>query len=97
MQIKETPLASFPRRGLEDVVVLADSAGVALGVQRVFGARLRSVSMTAAASSRPGAWRFRSSGVVAKSPRSCAGPPHGPIRAACSPPAGGRGRGRSGA
>jgi signal transduction histidine kinase len=50
MQIKETkePLdGSFagavesPR--LEDVVVLADSAGVALGVQRTFSARVRSV------------------------------------------------------
>ncbi|MET4258234.1 signal transduction histidine kinase [Bradyrhizobium sp. S3.12.5] len=47
MQIKETPHVSF--RGvvesplLEDVVVLADSAGVALGVQRAFGARVRSV------------------------------------------------------
>ncbi|MGY4281158.1 signal transduction histidine kinase [Bradyrhizobium sp. LM2.7] len=44
MQIKETPHVSF--RGvvesppLEDVVVLADSAGVALGVQRAFGARV---------------------------------------------------------
>ena len=47
MQIKEKPDVSFP--GVvetpppEDVVVLADSAGVALGVQRVFSARVRSV------------------------------------------------------
>jgi signal transduction histidine kinase len=47
MQIKETPDVSFigvvesPAR--EDVVVLADSAGVALGVQRAFSARVRSV------------------------------------------------------
>lgn len=47
MQIKETPDVSFP--GVvespppEDVVVLADSAGIALGVQRVFSARVRSV------------------------------------------------------
>lgn len=47
MQIKETPDASFPgvveSPALEDVVVLADSAGVALGVQRTFSARVRSV------------------------------------------------------
>jgi signal transduction histidine kinase len=47
MQIKETPDVSFPRvvesPPLEDVVVLADSAGVALGVQRAFSARVRSV------------------------------------------------------
>jgi signal transduction histidine kinase len=47
MQIKETPHVSFPgvleSPPLEDVVVLADSAGVALGVQRAFGARVRSV------------------------------------------------------
>jgi signal transduction histidine kinase len=47
MQIKETPHVSFPgvveSPPLEDVVVLADSAGVALGVQREFGARVRSV------------------------------------------------------
>ena len=47
MQIKETPDVSFPgvveSPPLEDVVVLADSAGVALGVQRAFSARVRSV------------------------------------------------------
>jgi signal transduction histidine kinase len=47
MQIKETPDVSFPGEVkiplLEDVVVLADSAGVALGVQRSFSARVRSV------------------------------------------------------
>jgi nitrogen-specific signal transduction histidine kinase len=47
MQIKETPDVSFPgvveSPALEDVVVLADSAGVALGVQRAFSARVRSV------------------------------------------------------
>jgi signal transduction histidine kinase len=47
MQIKETPDVSFPRvvesPPLEDVVVLADSAGIALGVQRAFSARVRSV------------------------------------------------------
>src|SRR5258707_13452336 len=47
MRIKETPDVSFPgvveSPPLEDVVVLADSAGVALGVQRAFGARVRSV------------------------------------------------------
>jgi signal transduction histidine kinase len=47
MQIKETADVSFPGLVksplLEDVVVLADSAGVALGVQRSFGARVRSV------------------------------------------------------
>ncbi|KWV60386.1 histidine kinase [Bradyrhizobium macuxiense] len=47
MQIKETPHVSFPgvvkSPPLEDVIVLADSAGVALGVQRAFGARVRSV------------------------------------------------------
>ena len=47
MQIKETPDVSFPRvvesPPLEDVVVLADNAGVALGVQRAFSARVRSV------------------------------------------------------
>lgn len=50
MQIKETKetldgsfagAVESPR--LEDVVVLADSAGVALGVQRTFSARVRSV------------------------------------------------------
>ena len=45
MQI--TPDASFPgvvdSVPLEDVVVLADSAGVALEVQRAFSARMRSV------------------------------------------------------
>ncbi|MCA6104213.1 sensor histidine kinase [Bradyrhizobium australafricanum] len=47
MQIKETPDVSFPRvvesRPLEDVVVLADNAGVALGVPRAFSATVRSV------------------------------------------------------
>jgi signal transduction histidine kinase len=47
MQIKETPGVSFPgvieSPPLQDVVVLADSAGVALGVQRAFSARVRSV------------------------------------------------------
>jgi signal transduction histidine kinase len=47
MQIKETPAVSFPgvvkSPLLEDVVMLADSAGVALGVQRSFSARVRSV------------------------------------------------------
>ena len=50
MQIKETKetldgsfacAVESPR--LEDVVVLADSAGVALGVQRTFSARVRSI------------------------------------------------------
>jgi signal transduction histidine kinase len=47
MQIKETPDVSFPGAvespALEDVVVLVDSAGVSLGVQRAFSARVRSV------------------------------------------------------
>ena len=47
MQIKETIGVSFPgsaeSRPLEDVVVLVDSAGVALGVQRAFSARVRGV------------------------------------------------------
>ena len=47
MQVKETPDVSFPgvveSFPLEDVVVLADNAGVALGVQRAFSARVRSV------------------------------------------------------
>jgi signal transduction histidine kinase len=47
MQIKETIGVSFPGSvespPLQDVVVLADSAGVALGVQRTFSARVRSV------------------------------------------------------
>lgn len=47
MQIKETLDVSFPgaveNPPLEDVVVLADSAGVALGVLRTFSARVRSV------------------------------------------------------
>jgi hypothetical protein len=47
MQITETPDVSFhgvvESPPLEDVVVLADSAGVALGVQRAFCARVRSV------------------------------------------------------
>jgi signal transduction histidine kinase len=47
MQIKETPDVSISgvvdSPPLEDVVVLADSAGVALGVQRAFSARVRSV------------------------------------------------------
>ena len=47
MQIKETPDVCSPRVvesvPLEDVVVLADNAGVALGVQRAFNARVRSV------------------------------------------------------
>jgi signal transduction histidine kinase len=47
MQIKQTPEVSFPgvveSPPLEDAVVLADSAGVALGVQRAFSARVRSV------------------------------------------------------
>ena len=47
MQIKETFDVSFPgaveNPPLEDVVVLADSAGVALGVPRTFSARVRSV------------------------------------------------------
>jgi hypothetical protein len=47
MQIKQTIGVSFPGSvespPLEDVVVLVDSAGVALGVQRAFSARVRSV------------------------------------------------------
>jgi signal transduction histidine kinase len=47
VQIKETPHVSFPgvveSPPLEDVVVLADSAGVALGVQRAFSARVRGI------------------------------------------------------
>ena len=47
MQIKETIGVSFPASiespPLEDVVVLVDSAGVALGVQRAFSARVRGV------------------------------------------------------
>jgi signal transduction histidine kinase len=47
MQIKETIGLSFPASSesppLEDVVVLVDSAGVALGVQRAFSARVRGV------------------------------------------------------
>jgi hypothetical protein len=44
MQIKETIGVSFPGSAesppLEDIVVLVDSAGVALGVQRAFSARV---------------------------------------------------------
>ena len=47
MQIKETIGVSFAgsveSSPPEDVVVLVDSAGVALGVQRAFSARVRSV------------------------------------------------------
>jgi hypothetical protein len=47
MQIKDTLDVSFPGAvkspPLEDVVVFAHSAGVALGVQRTFSARVRSV------------------------------------------------------
>jgi len=47
MQIKETIGVSFPGSvespPLEDIVVLVDSAGVALGVQRAFSARVRGV------------------------------------------------------
>lgn len=47
MRIKETPDVSYPgvvkSPPLEDIVVLADSAGVALGVQRAFCARVRRV------------------------------------------------------
>jgi signal transduction histidine kinase len=47
MRIKETPDVSFPGAvespPLEDVVVLVDSAGVALGVQRAFSARVLGV------------------------------------------------------
>lgn len=47
MQTKDTPHVSFPgvveSPPLEDVVVLADGAGVVLGVQRAFGASVRSV------------------------------------------------------
>jgi hypothetical protein len=47
MQIKETIGVSFAGSvespSLEDVVVLVDSAGVALGVQRAFSARVRDV------------------------------------------------------
>jgi hypothetical protein len=47
MHLKETPDVPFPgvveNPPVEDVVVLADSAGVALGVQRTFSARVRSV------------------------------------------------------
>src|SRR5262245_13568681 len=47
MQIKKTIGVSFPgsveSAPLEDVVVLVDSAGVALGVQRAFSARVRRV------------------------------------------------------
>lgn len=47
MQIKETIDVSFPGPVesplLDDIVVLVDSAGVALGVQRTFSARVRGV------------------------------------------------------
>ncbi|WP_454621155.1 hypothetical protein [Bradyrhizobium cenepequi] len=43
MQIKVSFPGVVESPPLEDVVVLADSAGVALGVQRAFGARVRRV------------------------------------------------------
>jgi hypothetical protein len=47
MRIKETIGVSFPSSvespPVEDVLVLVDSAGVALGVQRAFSARVRDV------------------------------------------------------
>ena len=47
MQIRETPDVSLSgvvkTPPLEDVVVLADSGGVALGTQRAFSARVRSL------------------------------------------------------
>src|SRR3954471_5375199 len=42
----------------EDVVVLVDSAEVALGVQHAFSAKVRAVRL-AVSVSRPGAWKFR--------------------------------------
>jgi hypothetical protein len=72
VQIKETPDVSFVVKSplLKDVIVLADSAGVTLRVQRSSSTRVWSVREVAmeAASSRPGAWRFRSWGATARSP-----------------------------
>ena len=101
MQIKETPDVSFPgvveSPPLEDVVVLADSAGVALGVQRAFSARVRSVRDERQRPHRVQVRRDPARRVAtARSPGSCAAPAHGPTRAACSPPAERRRRGRSG-
>jgi hypothetical protein len=99
MQIKETPDVSFhgvvKSPPLEDVVVLADSAGVALGVQRAFSARVRSVrdDVGGLIASRcveiPLVGRDGEiSGVLCLTA-------HGPTRAACFPPACRKGRGRS--
>ncbi|MHC2273758.1 hypothetical protein ACVME8_000369 [Bradyrhizobium diazoefficiens] len=75
MQIKETSDVSFPGvveiSALENVVVLADSAGVSLERSAHSARGCGASAMMAAASSRPGAWRFRSSGATARSPGSC--------------------------
>jgi hypothetical protein len=47
----------------EDVVVLVDSAEVALKVQHAFSAKVRAVRL-AVSVSRPGAWKFRWSPAV---------------------------------
>jgi hypothetical protein len=90
VQIKETPDVSFAVKSplLKDVIVLADSAGVTLRVQRSSSTRVWSVREVAmeAASSRPGAWRFRWWGATARSPVNRREGPT-PIGAGVSPPA----------
>ncbi|WP_249151497.1 hypothetical protein [Bradyrhizobium liaoningense] len=93
MQIKETIGVSFPGSveslPLEDIVVLVDGAGVALGVQRAFSARAdrvrdggggliaRCVEIPLVGSDGE-VWGF------------CAAPVRGPTREVWSPLAGGR-------
>ena len=94
MQIKETLDVSFPGAvespPLEDVVALADFAGVALRVPRTFSARVWSVRDDGSGliASR---CVDRSSGPRARSRAFCATPARGPIRVARSPLAGRRG------
>ena len=68
MQIKETIGVSFPSSvespPVEDVIVLVDSAGVALGVQHAFSARVRDAAMAARRGFGEGQQRVHGSLVV---------------------------------
>ena len=83
-------LAWVESPSLEDVVVLADSAGVALGVQRVFSARVGGVRDGGSGLIASRYVEIPLVGATARYPGSCARPSRGPTRAACSPPAGRR-------
>jgi hypothetical protein len=98
MQIKETIGVLFPGSAesppLEDVVVLVDSAGVALGVQRAFSARVRGVRDGGSGVIASRCVEIPLVGSTARYRGFCATLARGPTCVARSPLAGRRGGGR---